>query len=507
MAQHHPLQRLRSPSRGASALLHLFGLASYAYSFAYLVRNPNPANYSYGWHMQYLTIIGLSLATATFVFGLLADLTLSHRLFHIKNALSVSSAPLECLITLLYWGLRAIDPKLVLPDWAPRIAWSADISFHALPSIALVIDLLFFSPPWTIAFLPALGISLSIAFGYWFWIERCYSFNHFYPYPIFEMLDTTQRSLRILCAAHDYCHRRLGLAVRNGQRYGTGRCGGGEPEKGQERKRQRRVERACTIIDIDESSRNDKKLSSASIRSTPESPRTSRCHSHLSQASLYLFPCYQTQVFDSRASAFQRPQTDTDSIVSTILPDAFRDREDPLWADVVDVPAKLPTIHPDLGLVRNAAGVAETDRDRNVITLGHTQIDIRAIECNSSPLQPILRPAFGPSTQRRTRKMKPLPFGPKSTFVQRTTRFVEVVFTAEVPGHLPPHDTLRSSGEVVVKYPSRPFHLGRIINAQVLVLGVSHHRHQDCNHTLLASSQCGKSVCLVVLADTRFSRI
>ncbi|EME80491.1 uncharacterized protein MYCFIDRAFT_212071 [Pseudocercospora fijiensis CIRAD86] len=193
LLQRHPRQRLPSPSRGASALLHVLGLASYAYSFAYLVLNPNPANYSYGWHMQYLTIIGLSLATATFVFGLLADLTLSHRLFQIKNALSVSSAPLECLISLLYWGLRAIDPKLVLPDWAPRIAWSADISFHAVPSIALVIDLLFFSPPWTIAFLPALGISLSIAFGYWFWIERCYAFNNFYPYPIFEMLDTTQR--------------------------------------------------------------------------------------------------------------------------------------------------------------------------------------------------------------------------------------------------------------------------------------------------------------------------
>ena len=65
-------------------------------------------NYSYGWHMQYLTIIGLSLSTATFAVGLLADLTLSHRLFQIKNTLSVASAPMECLISLLYWGLRAV---------------------------------------------------------------------------------------------------------------------------------------------------------------------------------------------------------------------------------------------------------------------------------------------------------------------------------------------------------------------------------------------------------------
>jgi hypothetical protein len=69
----------------------------------------------------------------------------------------------------------------------------ADLSFHAVPAISLVIDLLLFSPPYTIAFLPALTLSGVIAFGYWFWIEQCYHYNQFYPYPIFEMLSTTQR--------------------------------------------------------------------------------------------------------------------------------------------------------------------------------------------------------------------------------------------------------------------------------------------------------------------------
>ena len=62
-----------------------------------------------------------------------------------------------------------------------------------MPSIALAVDLLFFSPPYTIAFLPALGFSGCIAFGYWFWIERCYQFNNFYPYPLFEILSTAER--------------------------------------------------------------------------------------------------------------------------------------------------------------------------------------------------------------------------------------------------------------------------------------------------------------------------
>jgi hypothetical protein len=86
-----------------------------------------------------------------------------------------------------------IDPKLVLPDWAPPLPSHTDLSFHAVPSIALVTDLLFFSPPYTIAFLPALALSGFIAFGYWVWIERCYRYNKFYPYPIFQILSTPER--------------------------------------------------------------------------------------------------------------------------------------------------------------------------------------------------------------------------------------------------------------------------------------------------------------------------
>lgn len=58
--------------------------------------------------MQYLTILGLSLATATFAVGLLADITLNDTLFHVKNALSVASAPMEVLISLLYWSLQLV---------------------------------------------------------------------------------------------------------------------------------------------------------------------------------------------------------------------------------------------------------------------------------------------------------------------------------------------------------------------------------------------------------------
>jgi hypothetical protein len=209
----HPLQRLSSPSRSISAIVHLIGLISFSLSYKYLIDFPTFINQSYGWHWQYLTILGLTVAYTTFIFGFLADITLSPTLFLIKNSLSLCSAPLEVLISLLYWSISAIDKKLIVPPGVNIAPW-ADIGFHAMPSILLVIDLLFLSPPWTIHAFPAMGLSSAIAVGYWAWVEHCYKYNglyvrafiiHFiftsllilfrsYPYPLFGKLDTIQRS-------------------------------------------------------------------------------------------------------------------------------------------------------------------------------------------------------------------------------------------------------------------------------------------------------------------------
>lgn len=200
MVERHPLQRLSSPSRSLSALVHSIGLASFSYSFNYLVEHPNQINQAYGWHFQYLTIIGLTLATVTFIIGLLADFSLSPELFAGKNVLSMCSAPMEVLVSILYWGLRAIDPELVVPKEL-ELPLSADLSFHLAPSVLLLIDLLFLSPPWTITIVPAVGLSVLIAFLYWYWIELCYSYNGFYPYPIFAMLEPSQRIFLFLGSA------------------------------------------------------------------------------------------------------------------------------------------------------------------------------------------------------------------------------------------------------------------------------------------------------------------
>ena len=73
-----------------------------------------------------------------------------------------------------------------MPDFM-RLDPLADIGFHAMPALMLTIDLLFFSPPWTIAALPAMGVSAVLAFSYWFWVELCYRQNGWYV-SVLQML-------------------------------------------------------------------------------------------------------------------------------------------------------------------------------------------------------------------------------------------------------------------------------------------------------------------------------
>jgi len=196
----HPLQRLEAPSRQLSLALHLAGISSFAASFRFLETWDTPMGKAYGGHYQFLTILGLSLAMVTFLMGAAADLTMSSRLFAVKNALSSLSTPLEVLISVLYWGLCAIDKSLVMPsDFALDLL--PDIGFHAAPAIFLAIDMLFFSPPWAIRGYTAMAMSQIWAFGYWYWVEHCFSKNGWYPYPIFDILSIPQRALLFALAA------------------------------------------------------------------------------------------------------------------------------------------------------------------------------------------------------------------------------------------------------------------------------------------------------------------
>lgn len=75
----------------------------------------------------------------------------------------------------------------------------ADLGFHAVPAIVLILDLLFLSPPWTFTALPAIGVSSTITIGYYVWVEFCFSRNGWYVFfdynkPYFKQLSPLSRS-------------------------------------------------------------------------------------------------------------------------------------------------------------------------------------------------------------------------------------------------------------------------------------------------------------------------
>lgn len=193
-------------------LLHVVGIASFAASFRFLSTWETPFSDAYGGNYQFLTILGLALSQTTFVVGFLSDITLSNRLFAVKNVLAVCSTPLEVLITILYWGLCAIDKSLVFPPEF-QLDILPDVGFHAAPALLLSVDLLLLSPPWTIRAYSSMALSMTLAFAYWFWVEYCFNQNgwcdiflHYerssltdqhgrYPYPIFDLLSLWQRAL------------------------------------------------------------------------------------------------------------------------------------------------------------------------------------------------------------------------------------------------------------------------------------------------------------------------
>ncbi|KAF2441257.1 hypothetical protein P171DRAFT_457087 [Karstenula rhodostoma CBS 690.94] len=178
LKRRHPLQRFNAPGKGISGATH---------------------NDSFGWHLQYLTMIGITTSTICFSIGLIADMTSSQQFFTLKNYLALVAAPIEILVSMLYWGLRAINRELVIPPDLPTPPIMADFGFHLFPTLLLSLDALFLSPPWPTSPINPRASTLSlltstvIAFLYWFWIELCYSYNGFYPYPIFAILNTAQR--------------------------------------------------------------------------------------------------------------------------------------------------------------------------------------------------------------------------------------------------------------------------------------------------------------------------
>lgn len=169
-------QKLASSPKILSPIIHVAGLLSFSASHSWLPNHRNPLHHGFGGPYQFLTFIGLSISTTTFGVGLLADIFRRKHLFALKNILSVCATPLDVLVSIMYWGLRAVDKKLVVPP-GHELPFLPDFGLHAMPAFMLILDLMLLSSPWSVKAYSALSLSSVLALLYWGWIEYCFSIN------------------------------------------------------------------------------------------------------------------------------------------------------------------------------------------------------------------------------------------------------------------------------------------------------------------------------------------
>jgi len=188
------------PQRTISTLLHVAGLLLFAAEIAWLPNITNPLHNGFGGSHQFLTIIALTASATTFALGLLADLTLNKSITTLKTLLALCVTPLDVLVSVLYWTRFAIDQSRVVPP-GHAVPLLPNFGFHAMPAVLLTLDLMLVSPPWTIGAGGAMALGTGLAFLYWAWLEYCFSFNGWYPYPGLMPLSVWEKGVLFVGSA------------------------------------------------------------------------------------------------------------------------------------------------------------------------------------------------------------------------------------------------------------------------------------------------------------------
>lgn len=176
-------------------LVYTASSAAFFKTFSFMIYEfPTPINQTYGSHAQYLTILGLGLAHFAQIIGIFATILNCSKLRCVKQSLDIVVAPMEALISILYWSIKAVDPGLLID---PRIAvvppmW-LDICMHFLPTVVELFDVILFNPQWNMSFLTSLVMFSPVGYFYWWWTHFTYEQNGFFPYPLLGLVDDFQR--------------------------------------------------------------------------------------------------------------------------------------------------------------------------------------------------------------------------------------------------------------------------------------------------------------------------
>ncbi|KAI9275893.1 FAR-17a/AIG1-like protein [Phascolomyces articulosus] len=153
----------------------------------------NPYAVGFGGHFQYLTILGLTVATFAFLLKLLA--LLLPKVFEAAyETVSNLALPLEGLISTLYWGMGLIDPHFITPKDMPPIPLVVDCALHLFPAMFLWFDFLIFNNEFKRS-VRHIAMLYGFGFSYYVWSGVCHSRNSHYPYPFLDQMSEFQRVL------------------------------------------------------------------------------------------------------------------------------------------------------------------------------------------------------------------------------------------------------------------------------------------------------------------------
>ncbi|KAJ1981431.1 hypothetical protein H4R35_000729 [Dimargaris xerosporica] len=169
------------------------GLAFFAYIFTALPSTPESR--SFGWHFQYLTIVGLALTMATTTLGVGAALcsgTVTAVCSKGWQFMLPMTLAAETVIAMLYWALTLTSQDLMFyPDELVIPAW-LDFGLHLFPAAFQLVSFVRVRP----ALRPSkrqVGCMLVVGVLYGAWMHLVYHMNGFWPYPFLALLSDMQR--------------------------------------------------------------------------------------------------------------------------------------------------------------------------------------------------------------------------------------------------------------------------------------------------------------------------
>lgn len=173
--------------------LNACALATSAYAFWWtFTKLTLPLHLAGGGHWQFLTNLSLLFADIVFALGIAAHLLRLPVLFQLRNSFHPVALTLEMVVTAVYWPLRLFFilklTKLPREKYVPLVV---DMFLHLVPVVALLVDYIFFMPPYEVTTEAAFGFCILLTTLYWFLLKVLIDFEQGGEYPyMFLNVDT-----------------------------------------------------------------------------------------------------------------------------------------------------------------------------------------------------------------------------------------------------------------------------------------------------------------------------